>query len=94
MHELRKESFVYSLSPRVTLSAEGGDLSIRDQKAIQRVASGVMKLLSPHDSRDREVMEIAVGLAVEYRQRVHEWLCSLSPGEYKPKKITFALKEV
>jgi ATP-dependent Lon protease len=94
MHELRKESFVYSISQRVALSAEGGDLSIRDQKAIQRVASGVMKLLSPHDSRDREVMEIAVGLAVEYRQRVHEWLCSLSPGEFKPKKITFTLKEV
>jgi len=52
-----------------------------------------MKILSPHDHNDREAMDTAVRLAVEYRQTIHEWLCTLSPGEYKPKKITFKLKE-
>lgn len=93
MHELRKESFVYTISQKVELGAEGGSLSIRDQKAIHRLSSGMMKILSPHDHNDREAMDTAVRLAVEYRQTVHEWLCTLSPGEYKPKKITFKLKE-
>jgi ATP-dependent Lon protease len=92
MHELRKESFIFNVSKKAYLSAEGDEVSIRDQKAIQRVASGMMKLLSPHDSGDPEALDIALRTAVEYRQRLHEWLCTLSPGEFHPKTLHYTLK--
>jgi len=92
MHELRKESFIFNVAKKASLSAEGDEVSIRDQKAIQRVASGLMKLLSPHDSGDPEALDISLRTAVEYRQRIHEWLCTLSPGEFHPKTIHYTLK--
>lgn len=93
MHELRKESFSYNVSKRISLSAEGGEVNIRDQKAIQRVSSGIMKLLSPHDSNDAKALTIAAKIAVEYRQRIHDWLCVLAPGEFHPKIILFEVRE-
>jgi ATP-dependent Lon protease len=94
MHELRKESFSYNLSKRLILTAEGDDVNIRDQKAIQRVCSGLMKLLSPHNSNDPQALEIAAKIAVEYRQKIHDWLCLLSPGEFHPKTIRFQIKDL
>jgi len=94
MHELRKESFSYNVSKRVSLSAEGGEVNIRDQKAIQRVSSGIMKLLSPHDSNDAKALAIAAKIAIEYRQRIHDWLCVLSPGEFHPKTILLEIGEL
>jgi len=91
MHELRKESFNYNVSKRISLSAEGDEVNIRDQKAIQRISSGLMKLLSPHNSNDSKALVIAARTAVEYRQRIHDWLCLLSPGEFHPKKILFKI---
>ena len=92
MHELRKENFSHYPSKRISLSAEGGEVNIRDQKAIQRVCSGLLKLLSPHDSNNTEALEIAAKIAVEYRQRIHDWLCVLSPGEFHPKTISVCVK--
>lgn len=91
MHELRKESFVYHVSKRVVLEADPGKVTIRDQKSIQRVASGLMKLLSPHDRENPQALDLAVGIAVEYRQRIHDWLCALSPGEYLPKTLRYRI---
>ncbi|MCL4436324.1 MAG: BREX system Lon protease-like protein BrxL [Thaumarchaeota archaeon] len=92
MHELRKEHFGYHLSKRIVLSAEDGEVTIRDQKAIQRVCGGLLKLLSPHDSNNSEALEIAAKIAVEYRQRVHDWLCALSPGEFHNKIIRYKIE--
>ncbi len=62
-------------------------LTRRDQMAVERLGSGLIKLLYPDgqmtDSELREVVE----LACEYRQRVHNQLCKLAPGEFKPKMI-------
>jgi ATP-dependent Lon protease len=93
MHELRKESFIYHISKRLELEAHPGKVTIRDQKSILRVASGLMKLLSPHEREDPEAMDLAVKTAVEYRQRIHDWLCSLSPGEYQPKSFSYRIRE-
>lgn len=89
MHELRKESFIYNVSKRISPSAKGNDVNIRDQKAVQRVASGIMKPLSPQDSNDPKALEIAAKVAVEYRQRIHDWLCVFSPREFHSKMILF-----
>jgi ATP-dependent Lon protease len=91
MHELRKESFMPHIQAKVGIDADGGDISIRDQRAIYRLTSGMMKLLSPNDSLDPEALELSARLAVEYRQRIHDWLCTISPGEYHKKTITYTI---
>jgi len=93
MHELRKESYRHYLSQHVELDANPGKVTIRDQKAILRIASGLVKLLSPGDRENIEVMKLAVKTAVEYRQRIHDWLCTLSPGEYKSKTLSYKIIE-
>jgi len=93
MHELRKESYRHYISQHVELDASPGKVTIRDQKAILRIASGLVKLLSPGDRENIEVMKLAVKTAVEYRQRIHDWLCTLSPGEYQPKTLSYKIIE-
>jgi ATP-dependent Lon protease len=92
MHELRKESFLPHIQAKVGVDADGGDVSIRDQRAIHRITSGMMKLLSPHDSLESEALALSASLAVEYRQRIHDWLCTISSGEYKKKTLRYTLR--
>jgi ATP-dependent Lon protease len=64
-------------------------LTRRDQVAVERLASGLLKLLYPDGAvTDPELREI-VTLACELRQRVHDQLSVLAPGEFKPRQIGF-----
>jgi len=83
MHELRKENFQYHISERVNLY---------DQKSILRIASGLMKLLYPHGRIDDEDLRTCLDLAIEYRQRIHDWLCQVSPGEFERKRLSYSFK--
>lgn len=68
-------------------------LTRRDQTAIERVGSGMMKLLYPDgNATTDEVMEL-VAFACELRQRVHDQLSKLAPGEFKAKTIAPAVPE-
>lgn len=61
----------------------------RDQVAVERMASGLLKLLFPdHSSVESERHEI-ISLACELRQRVHNQLCEIAPGEFKRKVVGF-----
>ena len=91
MHELRRESYKFDIQSQTDLHTDVGKVTIRDQKSIIRVASGLMKLICPHDKTMQIELGMCLDLAVEYRQRVHDWLCEISPGEYQPKKINFNL---
>jgi ATP-dependent Lon protease len=59
----------------------------RDQTAVERITSGLIKLVYP-DGRwtDGELKELAA-LASELRQRVHNQLVEMAPGEFKPRFI-------
>ena len=60
-------------------------LTRRDQVAVERVGSGLLKLLYPDGKwTDAELLEV-VTFAAELRQRIHEQLCVLAPGEFKPR---------
>jgi ATP-dependent Lon protease len=59
----------------------------RDQVAVERVASGLIKVLYPDGQLTEEELEEAVGLACELRQRVHNQLTEIAPGEFKPRFI-------
>lgn len=59
----------------------------RDQTAVERLTSGLIKLLYPDGNlSEAELMEL-VTFACELRQRVHDQLCVLAPGEFKPRLI-------
>ena len=59
----------------------------RDQTAIERIGSGLMKLIYPDGNvTEEELLEVAM-FACELRQRVHQQLCALAPGEFKPRLI-------
>jgi ATP-dependent Lon protease len=83
LHELRKktESY-YHVSDRVELS----NITGRDEKAIKKLASGFLKLMFPHGEVSDEELKLALDLAVEYRQRIADWLHFMKPGEYERKK--------
>ena len=92
LNELRKEDFQHYVADRVDLSSHPTRLGIRDEKSIRRVASGLLKILCPHGEFGNEELKTCMDIAVEYRQRVHDWLCELSPGEFEPKQFTFTIK--
>jgi ATP-dependent Lon protease len=62
----------------------------RDQVAVERIASGLIKLIYPDGKITGEELHEVVGLACELRQRVHNQLTEIAPGEFKPRMIGFA----
>lgn len=89
LHELRKKTeFYYHVSDRVELS----NITGRDEKAIKRLASGFLKLITPHGEVSDEELKLALDLAVEYRQRIADWLHFMKPGEFEKKKIGYRVR--
>lgn len=80
---LREESFADRLA-KVPMHP---GLTRRDTRAIERSTSGLMKILYPNGVvTDEELLEV-VSLASEMRQRVHDQLCVIASGEFKPRLI-------
>jgi ATP-dependent Lon protease len=72
------------------LSAEGGpgvEVTIRDRKAIEKIATGLTRVLFPDLRVDEEAMKSVIDIAVELRQRVHAQLTRMDPGNYKKKTL-------
>lgn len=61
-------------------------ITIRDEKAIKKVASGMLKLLSPDRNCTDEDLSVAMKAAVDSRQRVNSLLSFVSPQEFDRKK--------
>ena len=80
---LREDSHV----DRIRAIPLGDGLTKRDHTAVERVGSGLIKLLYPDGNLTDEELHEVVTLACDYRQRVHDQLCKLAPGEFKPKSI-------
>ncbi len=81
--KLREDSFVDAVRA-VPMHA---GLTRRDQTAVERVSSGLLKILHP-DGRWTEAELLAVvTFAGELRQRVHQQLCVIAAGEFKPRLI-------
>ena len=90
MHELRRVDILGSVRNRFDLvdaamTTQG--VSGRDQRAVFKTTSALLKLLYP-DGRvsDAELEEVLL-LACELRQRVREQLHLMAPGEYDPVKL-------
>jgi len=83
--KLRDEDF----QPQVRQVVMERTLTRRDQVAVERLASGMMKLIYPDHSSTEEQCQEIVSLACEMRQRVHNQLCEIAPGEFKHRVIGF-----
>jgi len=65
----------------------------RDQVSVERVRSGLIKLLYPDGKVTAEELYEIVDLACELRQRVHDQLGKLAPGEFPARRIGRALAQ-
>ena len=79
LHELRKQS--YADVPERTFRF-GSHLTGRDQKAVRKTVSGMLKLLHPHGDAPREELEEYVAFGMEMRRRVKEQLKKMGGLEY------------
>jgi ATP-dependent Lon protease len=93
MHGLRKRDFTHIINEHVELAELiHNDVSFRDERGIKKVAAGMMKLLYPQGEINEKGIKFCLNLAIDYRQRVADWLHKLSPGEFKKKKLTYRIK--
>lgn len=84
-------SDIFSDRVKIGSSTQEG-ITIREEKAIKKVASGMLKLLCPDKRCDEQDIAIAMKEAMEGRQRINALLSSISPEEFdKDKEIKFSL---
>lgn len=87
---LRSQSRVSLLQGRVTF---GGALSGRDQNAVTKTISGLLKLVhpSPDDSISDVDLEWAIRLALECRRRVKEQQKRIGSAEFRNTQFSYTL---
>ena len=81
------------ISERVQIESSGDKgVTIRDEKAIKKVASGMLKLLCPDRNCEDDDLSLAMKVAVDARQRVNSILSFVSPQEFsQERKISFTI---
>ena len=87
IHELRRTDLLGGVRARYELldtSTTGSGVTGRDIRAVEKVLSGLLKLLYPHGEVDEDGLAELLSLAVEGRQRVRNQLHLMAPGEYGP----------
>jgi ATP-dependent Lon protease len=92
MSRLRSQSRVAVLQNRVFF---GGALSGRDINAVNKTASGLLKLLRPDDGDaiPDEELEWAVRLALETRRRVKEQQKRIGAAEFRNTHFSYVMGE-
>jgi len=88
IRELRKRSDVHALDGEFAL---GAHLSARDERAVRKTMSGLLKLLHPHGEWARAELREYLELALEGRRRVKEQLKKLAAHDYA--KTSFSCVE-
>ncbi|MFP3287849.1 MAG: BREX system Lon protease-like protein BrxL, partial [Acidilobus sp.] len=69
LHSMRKVSLASEVGNHVEFS---GEFKIRDEKALKRIMSGLIKLLFPDGQFDNSELRQVAELALEYRQSVRD----------------------
>lgn len=85
MHELRRIDLLGAIRPRfevVDHARRTHGVSGRDQRAVMKITSGLLKLLHPDGRVTDEELQDILGLSCELRQRVRDQLHLIAPGEY------------
>jgi ATP-dependent Lon protease len=86
LRQLRKESYANALDEHFLL---GPDLSTRDERAVRKSVSGLLKLLHPHGEWSRAELGEYLELALEGRRRVKEQLRKLAPHDFDKTAFSY-----
>lgn len=85
MHELRRVDLLGAVRSRFDLVDHSGrnqGISGRDQRAVMKTTSGLLKLLHPDGRVSDEELQDILSISCELRQRVRDQLHLIAPGEY------------
>jgi len=85
MHELRRIDLLGAIRSRfevVDYARRTHGVSGRDQRAVMKTTSGLLKLLHPDGRVTDEELQDILGLSCELRQRVRDQLHLIAAGEY------------
>ena len=88
LNSLRKE-VQYGEHLRKSLEF-GPECTIRDQTAITRMATGLLKMLFPNQGATMEEVRQVLAVAVELRQGVRTELAKMAPGEFSQCQLQVA----
>ena len=94
MHELRRAELLGRVKNRFELFDASGSsqgVTSRDERAVQKTLSGLLKLVYPHGELTDEQLEELLLLALEGRQRIRNQLHLMAPGEYYPVRLSARL---
>ena len=84
LRQLRKQSFVRAIDAEFGL---GSHLSARDEKAVRKTVSGLLKILHPHGEWTRSELREYLEFALEGRRRVKEQLKKLAAHDYAKTRV-------
>jgi ATP-dependent Lon protease len=86
LKELRHEE----VSRRFDSLGLGSAATVRDLRGAKRIASGMLKILFPDGRCTDDELRSCMRFGVEFRQRVHNQLVFIAPGEFTRRSISFA----
>lgn len=89
LHSLRRENYTHIIEEEAEFV---GDYTIRDERAVKKISSALLKLLvpdAPFSGFDRKELNIIMDLAIDFRNRVNDWLHVLAPGEFPTKRLKY-----
>ena len=86
LKHLRSKDYSQSYRPFFTLNAE---VSTRDQAAIVKTLSGLIKVLYPNDDCPKDIMLELMSYATEGRKRVKDQLLKIDPDSFTKVSFSF-----
>jgi ATP-dependent Lon protease len=89
IHEMRKESFRDIIEAHIEY---GDNFTIRDENAVRKLASALIKLLFPNREFNNNELAQVLNLAVEMRQYIVDELSEMSPIEFPRKNLEVKVK--
>ena len=67
------------------------DITIRDEKAIKKIASGLLKIVYPDKQFTKEELKGVIDMTIRLRQNINTLLNYLEPDEFPLKKWNYSL---
>lgn len=96
MHELRRRDILGTIKDRYQLldtSSSQTGITGRDVRGVEKILSGMMKLMYPHGTITDDQLEELLLVALEARQRVRHQLHLMAAGEYGPVVLSAKLTQ-
>jgi ATP-dependent Lon protease len=90
LRQLRKQTFVRAIDQDFVL---GSHLSARDEKAVRKTVSGLLKILHPHGQWTHGELRQYMEFAMEGRRRVKEQLKKLAAHDYAKTAFSYVERD-